>query len=64
MKVGDLVKPKLEWAIEGIDYGVGVIIDCYLNNGDHDVDVWYYQISWKHETQWCVEGELELISEK
>ena len=63
MKIGDLVKPKLEWATVGIDYGIGVVIDCYLNDDDHG-DVWYYKISWKHESQWWVEDELELISEK
>jgi hypothetical protein len=57
VKVGDLVKPRLEHAA----WGIGVVINCYLN----DDYVWYYYVSWRHEKQnWWAEDELELISEK
>ena len=61
MKVGDLVKPRLEWEIEGIEYGIGVIVDLYYDDVGGQI---YYYVSWKREAQWWIQDELELISEK
>jgi hypothetical protein len=59
VRVGDLVRPKLEWATEHIDYGIGVVIDAYY---DDISDNEYFKVSWKHECQWWRADELILVS--
>lgn len=67
MKVGDLVKPRLNWVVGSQDpedientYGVGVIIDLYYD----DVSGFdYFHVAWKHQAEWWMQDELQLVSE-
>jgi len=64
VKVGDLVKPRLNWASGGEDlentYGVGVIIDQYYDDvSGYD----YFHVAWRHQAEWWMQDELKLVSE-
>ena len=60
MQVGDIVLPKNDSAMLGVDYGYGVIIDMY----EDDYGIVYYQVGWPGaDCTWWAEEELELISE-
>ena len=67
MKVGDLVKPSLNWSFSAQEgesledaYGVGVIIDFYYD----DVSGFdYFHVAWKHQAEWWMQDELQLVSE-
>ena len=59
MQPGDIVKAKPDWAVTGVDYGYGVILDVY----EDEDGIAYCEVSWNHEIQWWKPYELELISE-
>lgn len=61
MQVGDIVLPKNDSAMVGIDYGYGVIIDIY----EDDCGKLYYEVAWPGaDRTWWGRLELELISER
>ena len=53
--IGDLVVPGVDWGIDGVDYGIGLVIDMYTDEFDPHQ---YYCVQWRHEFQWWNEGEL------
>ena len=59
MKVGDLVHAREAAKTLGIDYGTGIILDCY----ESDEGIWYFEVQWNHECQWFALEELRIISE-
>jgi|TARA_R110000824_G_scaffold188071_4_gene369427 hypothetical protein len=65
VKVGDLVKPRLNWVDGGNEmfddtYGMGVIIDQYYD----DVSGFdYFHVAWRHQAEWWMQDELQLVSE-
>jgi len=59
MKVGDLVEPYENFKIEGIDYGIGVILDSYE---DRD-GLLFFEVQCNHQRQWFGQDEIKVISE-
>ena len=60
MKIGDIVLPKNDASMLGVDYGYGVVIDTY----ETDNFIPYYQVAWPGAEQtWWRDIELELVSE-
>ena len=56
--IGYLVVPAPGWGVEGVDYGVGLVIDILYEDENGGWDPPYYCVLWKHEHQWWNEGEL------
>jgi hypothetical protein len=59
MKIGDLVRPREGWMTEGLDYGIGIILDTY----EDDDGMRYFEVQWNHECQWWKPYEMKVISE-
>ena len=60
MNVGDVVLPKNDASMLGVDYGYGIVIDLY----EDDCGIIYYEVDWPGaDRTWWNEMELELISE-
>ena len=60
MKVGDIVLPKNDASMVGVDYGYGIIIDSY----ESDDGMVYWEVAWPGaDKTWWHELELELVSE-
>ena len=60
MKIGDVVLPKKDHAMMGIDYGYGVVVDFY----ESDDGIPYYEVAWPGaDRTWWADVELELVSE-
>jgi hypothetical protein len=59
VKVGDLVHAREGAKTRGIDYGAGIVLDCY----ESDEGMWYFEVQWKHERQWFALEELKVFSE-
>ena len=59
MKIGDVVLPKNDASMIGVDYGYGIIIDFY----ESDDGMVYWEVAWPGaDTTWWHELELELVS--
>ena len=59
MQVGNLVKPKPDWAVAPpASYGYGIILDVY----EDEDGTTYCEVCWWHQTQWWKPHELELVS--
>jgi hypothetical protein len=60
MNIGDIVLPKKDHSMVGVDYGYGVVIDFY----ESDDGILYYEVAWPGaDRTWWGELELELVSE-
>ena len=60
MKIGDIVLPKSNLSMLGIDYGYGVVVDFY----ESDAGILYCEVVWPGaDKTWWADMELELISE-
>tara|TARA_B100000131_G_scaffold117913_1_gene114920 strand:- start:1952 stop:2140 length:189 start_codon:yes stop_codon:yes gene_type:complete len=60
MNVGDVVLPKNDASMLGVDYGYGIVIDMY----EDDYGIVYYEVDWPGaDRTWWNEMELELVSE-
>jgi hypothetical protein len=60
MDVGDLVVPRgTNSGMQGVDYGIGIIVDSYFNYNDSTE---YFCVNWAHEYQWWTEYELKPFS--
>ena len=53
MKKGDLVLIKEEWKTQGVEYGVGLVLEVrYVNT---------VIVQWAHDILWCELEELKLL---
>jgi|TARA_R110000824_G_scaffold111666_1_gene260319 hypothetical protein len=59
VKVGDLVEAYETAKTLNIDYGIGVLLDCY----EDPTGMLYFEVQWNHERQWFAKEELKVISE-
>ena len=60
INVGDIVKPKPDHMMRGVDYGYGVVLDFY----EDEYGTVYYEVAWSGaDTTWWSENEVEVISE-
>ncbi len=59
MKVGDIVRPATIVGYDLEEQDLGIILDIY----EDDFGIYYYEVNWIKHVDWCVKGELELVSE-
>ena len=60
MKVGDLVRPREGWMTEGLDYGIGILLDLFEEKDGRR----FFEVQWSHfERGWWRPYEMEVISE-
>tara|TARA_R100000152_G_C6719083_1_gene145355 strand:+ start:287 stop:469 length:183 start_codon:yes stop_codon:yes gene_type:complete len=60
VKVGDIVLPRENWATDGVDYGIGVLIDVYVDDDGME----FFEVQWSHEKQWWKSYEMKVVSDE
>ncbi len=63
MKVGNLVVPKAGCEMDGVDYGIGLILERLEYPEDDLAGPVSYKVQWRHEFQFWKEEELILVAE-